>query len=74
MLDAFIIEEIQRREREAEYRREQNRPRQELPIPQRPPSRDEEAEPSGERGVTTIDYSVDETSPNNSGVVVISMV
>jgi hypothetical protein len=59
MLDAFIIEEIRRREQESEERRDQQRPRQELPLPQRPPSRRDEDEPASDRGVTIIDYSVD---------------
>jgi hypothetical protein len=58
MLDAFIIEEIRRREQEAERRRDEQRPRPELPIPQHPPSRKEEEEPSNDRGVTIIDYTV----------------
>jgi hypothetical protein len=58
MLDAFIIEEIRRREQEAERRRDQQRPRQELPLPQQPPNRHEDEEPSPDRGVTIIDYSV----------------
>ena len=58
MLDAFIIEEIKRREEAEERRRDESRPRLELPFdPERP------LEPSGEekpdRGVVIIDYSVD---------------
>ncbi len=59
MLDAFIIEEIKRREREEERRRDDSRPRLEIPLeqPERP------VEPRGEdkpeRGVVIIDYSVD---------------
>jgi hypothetical protein len=58
MLDAFIIEEIRKREQE----RENQRPRLELPIPEPSPHRqqndrrDEEDRP--ERGVVIIDYSV----------------
>jgi hypothetical protein len=57
MLDAFIIDEIKRREQEAERRREEDRPRQELPLPQRPPARDEE--PQSDRGVVIIDYTIE---------------
>jgi hypothetical protein len=58
MLDAFIIEEIKRREQEEERRRDEGRPRLEIPIePERP------LVPSGEdkpdRGVVIIDYSVE---------------
>ena len=57
MLDAFIIEEIKRRERD----REQDRPRLELPLtdPTRPRSKDDERdeEDGGKRGVIIIDYS-----------------
>ena len=58
MLDAFIIEEIKRREQE----REQHRPRVDLPLPEpsRPhrqnDKRDEDEGP--QRGVIIIDYSV----------------
>lgn len=57
MLDAFIIEEIKRREDE-ERRRDEGRPRLEIPIePERPlvPSGEEKPD----RGVVIIDYSVD---------------
>jgi hypothetical protein len=59
MLDAFIIEEIRRREQEAERQREQQRPRQELPI-QRDPAwrREQDDEESSDRGVVIIDYSI----------------
>ncbi len=55
MLDAFIIEEIKRREEE----RENRRPRLELPIPEPAPHRqndrrDEDETP--QRGVVIIDY------------------
>ena len=62
LLDAFIIEEIKRREQE----REQNRPRVDLPLPEptRPhrqnderPECDDEGDGS-KRGVIIIDYSV----------------
>lgn len=55
MLDAYVIEEIKRRERE---RAREERPVIELPLPPGPgkaPERDE-GEP-GERGVVIIDYS-----------------
>ena len=57
MLDAFIIEEIKRREREEERRKDDQRPRVDLPIAPAEPIR-----PSGEdkpeRGVIVIDFSV----------------
>lgn len=58
MLDAFIIEEIKRRDRE----QDQVRPRLELPLPQpaqRPQRNDEGAEEDDkpQRGVIIIDYS-----------------
>ncbi|TMA27544.1 MAG: hypothetical protein E6J78_09445 [Deltaproteobacteria bacterium] len=57
MLDAFIIEEIKKRERE----QEQQRPRIDLPLPEPRPQRqndrgDEDETPP--RGVVIIDYSV----------------
>jgi len=57
MLDAFIIEEIKKRERD----QESQRPRIELPLPEPTPQRqndgrDDEEQP--ERGVIIIDYSV----------------
>lgn len=58
MLDAFIIDEIRRREQEAEHRREEQRPRQELPLPGLPQNRDEE-EPVTDGGVTIVDYSIE---------------
>lgn len=56
MLDAFVIEEIKRRERHRE-----DRPVIELPIPVPPPpsgegSRDEGEGNSRDRGVVIIDY------------------
>lgn len=60
MLDAFIIDEIKRREREAERQREDRRPRQELPIHHDPGRRREhDDEPSSDRGVTIIDYTIE---------------
>jgi hypothetical protein len=55
MLDAYVIEEIKRRERE---KSRDERPAIELPIPVAPPSAPEERAP-GERdegGVVIIDY------------------
>jgi len=59
VLDAFIIEEIRRREED----RDNHRPRPQLPIPEpsRPlPSNDVPAEDDDapQRGVVIIDYSV----------------
>jgi hypothetical protein len=57
LLDAFIIEEIKRREREQE-----DRPRLDLPLPDpsRQPSNDKasEEEDKPQRGVIIIDYSI----------------
>jgi hypothetical protein len=54
MLDAFIIEEIKRREQE----RRERRPRLELPIPEPPPRRqDRRQDDQPQRGVLIIDYS-----------------
>jgi hypothetical protein len=59
LLDAFIIEEIKRRERE----QDQDRPRLDLPLPEPSQKRhknddvsDEEDKP--QRGVIIIDYSI----------------
>jgi hypothetical protein len=57
MLDAYVIEEIKRRERE---RGRDDRPSIELPLPPppppgSPPSR--EQDDRGDRGVVIIDYS-----------------
>ena len=57
MLDAFIIEEIRRREQE----REAPRPRLDLPIPEPRPQRQIDSADNDEtpqRGVVIIDYSV----------------
>jgi hypothetical protein len=56
MLDAFIIEEIKRRERD---RAVDDRPAIELPLPQPPePSKHEDTPDEGDgRGVVIIDYS-----------------
>jgi hypothetical protein len=58
MLDAFIIEEIKRRER---ARQERERPVIELPVPpaEEPPRRrSDEGEEKPRRGVVIIDLSV----------------
>jgi hypothetical protein len=56
MLDAYVIEEIKRRERQ---QRRDDRPVVELPIPQpvRRPGRDDDRDPDGDRdrGVVIID-------------------
>lgn len=62
MIDAFIIDELKRREREEEHRRDQERPFLELPLPM-PISPDvwptaEEDEDAPERGVVIIDFAV----------------
>jgi hypothetical protein len=57
MLDAFIIEEIKKREREQDGQR----PRIELPLPEPRPQRQNEGredDEQPERGVIIIDYSV----------------
>ncbi len=57
MLDAFVIEEIRRRERE---RSRDDRPSVELPVPPPPPAHSDEGDTGGEspgRGVVIIDYS-----------------
>ena len=57
MLDAFIIEEIRRREQE----RDDRRPRLELPLNDHPTQRQidrSEREETPQRGVVIIDYSV----------------
>ena len=55
MLDAFIIEEIRRREEQ----REDRRPRLDLPLPEPTPRRqnDRREEDRPQRGVVIIDYS-----------------
>ena len=58
MLDAFIIEEIQRRERRRE---EHDRPVAELPVPQpdeAPRRRTDEEDEKPPRGVVIIDLAV----------------
>ena len=62
MLDAYVIEEIKRRERD---RSRDDRPAAELPVPppnHRRPERDDSARPErpgrdDDRGVVIIDYS-----------------
>jgi hypothetical protein len=57
LLDAFIIEEIRRRERE----QENQRPRVDLPLPEPSPQRQNDRrddQESPQRGVVIIDYSV----------------
>jgi len=57
MLDAFIIEEIKKRERD----HENQRPRINLPLPEPTPQRQNEGredDEQPERGVIIIDYSV----------------
>ncbi len=56
MLDAYVIEEIKRRERE---KGRDERPAVELPIPPATPSRspDRKDDGGGDRGVVIIDYS-----------------
>ena len=58
MLDAFIIEEIKRREKERE-REEEDRPSIHIPAPEPmcPPTHQSEEE-KPQRGVVIIDYSV----------------
>lgn len=58
MLDAFIIEEIRRRER---VREEDDRPVAELPLPmpeERPKRRTETEDEKPQRGVVVIDMAV----------------
>jgi len=57
MLDAYVIEEIKRRERD---RGNEERPAVELPVPHlpdRPPERRQDDDHPGDRGVVIIDYS-----------------
>jgi hypothetical protein len=58
MLDAFIIEEIKRREQERERRHDSERPGVQIPVPEsdRAPQQSEEEKP--QRGVIIIDYSM----------------
>ena len=62
MLDAFIIEEIRKREQE----QEQQRPRLDIPIPEPRPQRQNdttEDQETPQRGVIIIDYSVPHDIP-----------
>ncbi len=57
MLDAYVIEEIKRRERE---KGRDDRPVVELPLPPSAPERapdPDESDGNGDRGVVIIDYS-----------------
>ena len=57
MLDAYVIEEIKRRERERSH---DDRPAVELPLPAPPPPdapRNRDEDDRGDRGVVIIDYS-----------------
>ena len=57
MLDAYVIEEIKRRDRD---RGRDERPAVELPVPSAPsraPERDDDAGEDHDRGVVIIDYS-----------------
>jgi hypothetical protein len=57
MLDAYVIEEIRRRDR---GQQREDRPVVELPVPTRPeraPSRENEDDDRGPGGVVIIDYS-----------------
>ena len=57
MLDAFIIEEIKKRERE----HDNQRPRIDVPLPEPSPQRQNERreeDDTPQRGVVIIDYSV----------------
>ena len=57
MLDAYVIEEIKRRERE---RSRDDRPVIELPLPpppETPPAGGQDGERKDDRGVVIIDYS-----------------
>ena len=62
MLDAFIIEEIRKREQE----HEQQRPRLDIPVPEPRPQRQNDRtddEEAPQRGVIIIDYSVPQDIP-----------
>jgi hypothetical protein len=56
MLDAYVIDEIRRRDRDGSR---DDRPSVELPLPAPPPARepDREKDDRGDRGVVIIDYS-----------------
>ncbi len=64
MLDAFIIDEIKRREQQRE---DDRRPQAELPLPpekpQNPPRQSDDEHEKPDRGVVIIDYSVALRSP-----------
>lgn len=73
MLDAFIIDEIRKREQQVEIERDNERPRQELPVPQkRIPDKEDEEDPNKtpDEDVMIIDYAFKSSSnhlynPNN---------
>lgn len=57
MLDAYVIEEIKRRDRQ---KQRDERPAAELPVPSapaRPSNRDDEPRKDHDRGIVIIDYS-----------------
>lgn len=62
MLDAFIIEELRRREEAERRKEERDRPRLEMPVynpsnySRTEPSRDEDEEKPSDRGVIIIEY------------------
>jgi hypothetical protein len=56
MLPPFIIEQIRQREEKERLRREQDRPRLELPLDRRPaPPRSVEEDDDPDRGVVIVD-------------------
>jgi hypothetical protein len=62
VLDAFIIEEIRRREQE----QDNQRPRLDIPLPEPKPARQNdrtEEDEAPQRGVIIIDYSVPQDIP-----------
>lgn len=60
MLDAFIIDELRRREREEERRRDEAFPRLEIPLaPSDLPYEPKEKEEKPSRGVIIVDYTID---------------
>jgi hypothetical protein len=57
MLDAFIIEEIKKRERDRE--KEDERPQPTIPVPERNRPNRETNDDKPDRGVVIIDYTTD---------------
>ena len=58
MIDAFIIEELKRREQEEERRRDSERPYLELPLQEEPLQPSEEStDQKSDRGVLIIDFA-----------------